>query len=161
MPAEYEQNENARFKEIFRLWVGSFGTAPNGKPKMTVEELAVRTGVKPNTVKHHHKHDGGMPTVPTLKLYMKALPVQFASAFFFDCGFELDVAEEHETPNGHELVADLTTTVAHLADDLRDMEHTDDEKVAIAPRLEALGSTLVTTAGEWRRAKTRHLKAAV
>lgn len=149
MTAHFDQNENKRFKKIFSMWVGSFGAAPDGSEKMSVDELATITGVKKNTVKGHLAHDGTMPTVANLKMYMKALPVGFTSAVFHDCGLEVKQAEEHELPDSAHLMAEMAQGLSRLAKQLEDGNHTDDEKRAIAPFLLSLGPVCTALGHEW------------
>lgn len=149
MSARYEQSENKRFKKIFTMWVGSFGLAPDGEPKMTVEELSTYTGITINTVKGHLRHDGTMPNWSNLKLYSKALPIGFMNSLLHDCGVKVVQAEEHETTDGSGLMADMAGRVADLAEDLRDGIHTDAERAAIAPKLIKLGGDCTILGHSW------------
>lgn len=153
MSAGYEQSENERFKKVFRLWVGSDGYAPDDKPKMTVEELANLSGIAFNTVKGHHRHDGSMPNWANLQLYMKCLPVGFADSMLFGCGFHVVEAEEHDSQDSHGLMADLAGNLSTIADDLRDGNHSDDEKFSAAPGLIKLGADCTMLGHEWLQLK--------
>lgn len=159
MTTTFEQSENKRFKTIFNLWVGSFGAAPNGDVKITVEELANITGMKLNTVKGHLRHDGTLPSWPNLQLYMKVLPAGFASSMMFGCGFHVVSAEEHEEQSSRGLMANMANSLAQMADDLRDGIHTEQEKHACAPDLIKLGAECTLLGHSWLgTGKPKHLK---
>lgn len=149
MTGTYEQSENKRFKKIFGLWVGSFGNAPDGEAKTTVEELSNITGIGKDTVKSHLRHDGSIPTWANLKIYMKVLPHGFASALLFDCGFEVTACHEHDLPAGGALLTELAHGVAQLAEDLKDGIHDDVEKRKIAPRLLTIGADCTALGHQW------------
>lgn len=149
MPSNLDQNENKRFKKLFGMWVGSFGSAPDGSEKTSVDELAMLIGVKRNTVKSHLAHDGTMPTLATMKLYMKALPIGFSAAYFYDCGFEISEAHEHELLSGPELMSALAKQLSTLAKDLEDGDHSIAEKRALAPTMIVFGPIMTTLGHSW------------